>query len=73
MSKLTKLNILNKDIRSIINKYLLPHKKSLDFEELEDSTKYLFIGINYINNCKFYNYEYRYFNNHWFVASKNNQ
>jgi hypothetical protein len=37
MSKLTKLNILNKDIRGIINKYLLPHKKSLDLKELEDS------------------------------------
>ena len=72
MSKLTKLNILNKDIKSIINKYLLPHKKSLDLKELESNIKYIYIGINFINlNSK--PYKYRNINNNWFITSKNNQ
>jgi hypothetical protein len=69
MSKLTKLNILNKDVKSIINKYLLPYKKSLDLKELRKSTFYISITIDlYMSyNKKYENLKYKKIYNEWYI------
>lgn len=80
MSKLNNLNILNKDIKGIINKYLLPCKeKLLDLKELNNNIHFIYIdldlyidlGLYYLYKIKLDNIKYKRIKNEWVLDDKN--